>query len=328
MKISKFIKKIFLFLIDIVSIFLTLPAAYLMFFYRRAGTSRLPLTTRLLKRIGVFPIINHYYEPLFDDRHLDQPLDADRHLPGVNLNTASQLELLKSLKFAKELIALQWNKPSERIDKFSFNNFSFESGDAEFLYQFLRMLKPQKIVEIGSGHSTKIARLALQRNAVDTNKLAEHVCVEPFEQPWLEKLDGVQIIRERIEKCNFNWANELKSGDFLFIDSSHMVRPQGDVLKEYLEIIPQLAPGVVVHIHDIFTPKDYLKSWVVDDVKFWNEQYILEAMLSNTTRYEIMAGLNYLKHHHYDLLSLVCPYVTPDREPGSFYFRIRDAKVE
>jgi hypothetical protein len=101
-----------------------------------------------------------------------------------------------------------------------------------------------------------------------------------------------------------------------------MVRPQGDVLKEYLEIFPQLKPGVYVHIHDIFTPKDYPRAWVVDDVRFWNEQYMLEALLTNTHRYEVVAALNFLKHHYPGPLSQVCPYLSADSEPGSFYFRV------
>jgi hypothetical protein len=94
------------------------------------------------------------------------------------------------------------------------------------------------------------------------------------------------------------------------------------VLTEYLQIFPKLNKGVYVHIHDIFTPKDYSKNWVVDDVRFWNEQYLLEALLTNTNRYEIVAALNYLKHHHYDQLLKVCPYLTMNREPGSFYFKV------
>jgi hypothetical protein len=101
-----------------------------------------------------------------------------------------------------------------------------------------------------------------------------------------------------------------------------MIRPQGDVLTEYLQIFPSLKYGVYVHIHDIFTPKDYLKRWIIDDVRFWNEQYLLEALLTNTDRYEIVAALNYLKHHHYDQLREVCPYLTTNSEPGSFYFKI------
>jgi hypothetical protein len=76
------------------------------------------------------------------------------------------------------------------------------------------------------------------------------------------------VIRERVETCGLDWAKELSTGDLLFVNSSHMIRPQGDVLKEYLEIFPLLAFGVYIHIHDIFTPKDYPHQWIVNDVLF------------------------------------------------------------
>jgi predicted O-methyltransferase YrrM len=206
---------------------------------------------------------------------------------------------------------------------FCIHNGSFESGDADFLYQIIRHLKPKKIIEIGSGNSTKIASLALKQNEVESGESTKHICIEPYEQPWLKDLDSITLIRERIEKLQFDWENELNEGDLLFVDSSHMIRPQGDVLTEYLQIFPRLKQGVFVHIHDIFTPKDYLQSWVINDVRFWNEQYLLEALLSNTEKYEVVAALNFLKHHHYDDLLRVCPYLTADREPGSFYFKVR-----
>jgi hypothetical protein len=95
------------------------------------------------------------------------------------------------------------------------------------------------------------------------------------------------------------------------------------VLFEYLEILPQLQSGVIVHVHDVFSPRDYLENWIKRDVRFWNEQYLLEATLGNTSRYEILAALNQLKHDHYEHLKRVCPYLERDQEPGSFYFRIR-----
>ena len=88
-----------------------------------------------------------------------------------------------------------------------------------------------------------------------------------------------------------------KKNDILFIDSSHIIRPQGDVLFEYLEILPILNPGVVVHIHDIFSPKDYLDNWIINDHLFWNEQYLLEAFLSFNNNSPFIDGLlNALKN--------------------------------
>lgn len=291
------------------------------FLFSRLGPTRLPSSTRTLKRIGLFPIRDHYYQPLFNDAHLVRPLSEVRTLPGIDWKLESQVRLLAELGFADELRELHLDRPSQNDLDFHFENGGFESGDAEFLYSMIRRLKPLRVFEIGSGSSTKIAQLALRRNATEDGRIAEHICIEPYEMPWLEQL-GIRVIRERVEDVGLSLFNQLESNDLLFIDSSHMIRPQGDVLFEYLELLPSLANGVFVHVHDIFTPRDYPDQWVRMDVRMWNEQYLLEALLSNTDRYQIVAALNYLKHAEYDQLSAVCPYLTPEREPGSFYVRI------
>lgn len=309
--------------VDFVFALIAIPAAYALLLYRTLGSARFPLTTQLLKRIGVFPVRNHYFEPLFDDRILKAPLNTRRLLPGVDLNESGQVDFLGKLCHSQELIDLNLSKESDDLpETFFINNGSFEAGDADFLFQFIRHIKPNKLVEIGSGHSTKLARIAMQRNFDETDRAYEHICIEPYEQDWLEELSGVRVLRSRVEDCNLNWADYLQAGDLLFVDSSHIIRPQGDVLTEYLEIFPSLRPGVLVHVHDIFTPYDYPKSWVVDDVRFWNEQYLLEALLTHSTRYEVVAALNFLKNSHYDALKRVCPYLDKNHEPGSFYFRV------
>lgn len=308
--------------IDAVLSVLIVPVAYLLLAYRRWGSARLPLTTGRLKRIGIFPLRNHYYEPLFDDRLLSTPLDKPRSLPGIDLNEAGQLAFIRELAFSHELIAFNLIANNESVDNFCIENGAFGRDDADLLYQILRFLKPGKLVEIGSGNSTKIARLAMIKNRADTAGDYRHICIEPYEQTWLESLGDIEVIRQRVEDIGLDLAAELQAGDLLFIDSSHVIRPQGDVLKLYLDILPRLKSGVYVHVHDIFTPRDYLKSWVVDDVRFWNEQYLLEALLSNSRRYEVVAALNYLKYDHYKALAQVCPYLKPDSEPASFYFRI------
>jgi hypothetical protein len=82
---------------------------------------------------------------------------------------------------------------------------------------------------------------------------------------------------------------------------------------------------VNIHIHDIFTPADYtfLQPEARADIRFWNEQYLVEAMLTHSTKLEVIAALNFLKNARYDDLKSVCPYLTPEREPGSFYIRVR-----
>jgi hypothetical protein len=306
--------------LDVLLAVLSVPAALLLLLFRRVGAWRLPITRDLLRTLGVFPIRNHYYEPLFDTRHLARDLSEDRALPGVDLDPEGQLKLLGQLDYAQEIRALGWTGPPLGLE-FRFGN-GFESGDAEFLYAFLRHLKPRRVIEIGSGHSTRVARHALDRNRAETGHAARHVCIEPYEMPWLEQL-GVEVVRRKVEECPPTYFQELEAGDLLFIDSSHVIRPQGDVLFEYLQLLPTLRSGTFVHVHDIFTPRDYLAEWVTDQVKLWNEQYLLEALLTDAPRYRVVAALDYLKRHHFDELRRVCPYLTKEREPGSFYLSIR-----
>lgn len=310
--------------VDVVVAVLSIPAGLILKLYRRYGSRRLPASTRVLRGIGVFPIRDHYYEPMFATHRLPYPLNSPRSLPGIDFNIRGQLDLLSVLDYVDEFERFVEEQKADTTDTgFRVENDSFRSGDAEFLFQIIRHFKPRKLIEIGSGTSTKVARAALAMNAKAGDSRARHICIEPFEQPWLERLSDIELVRSRVEESTIDWAAELGSGDLLFIDSSHIIRPQGDVLHEYLQIIPQLASGVIVHVHDIFSPRDYLENWVRRDVRFWNEQYLLEATLGNSARYEIVAALNLLKHEHYEALRRVCPYLDPGREPGSFYFRIR-----
>ena len=94
------------------------------------------------------------------------------------------------------------------------------------------------------------------------------------------------------------------------------------MLKFYLEILPNLKSGVIIHIHDIFTPKNYLPNWTFDKMRLWNEQYLLEGILLNSNKYEILLSLNYLKNNYYEELLKKCPYLKKETEPGSIYLRV------
>lgn len=309
--------KQFLPLLDILLSPLVLVSALVLKFICILDMRKLFFSKHLFLLTGVYPIRDHYYEPLINHKHLHKPLSQERILPGIKWNEEAQLELLNSFSFQNELEIIPEDYVSDT--EFNFKNGSFESGDAEYLYSLIRTKKPKRIIEIGSGHSTKIARLAIEKNAIiDSEYACDHICIEPYEMPWLEKID-VRVIRKRVEHIEIAFFNQLEMNDILFIDSSHMIRPQGDVLFEFLEIIPILKKGVIVHIHDIFSPRDYPKEWIIKENKFWNEQYLLEAFLSCNNEWEVIGALNYLKNNHYNLLKTKLPMLTNDREPGSFY---------
>jgi hypothetical protein len=286
---------------------------------RRTGVHRLPCCKKVLLLFGVFPIRNHYYEPLFDENEIKYPLSNDRDLPGISWNIDEQLQILDNFLFHAELLNNS-TRNNNNLD-FYFNNGAFESGDAEYWYNFIRFKKPKRIYEIGGGFSTRLGIKAIAKNKEENPEYyCEYICIEPFEMPWLEQT-GVTVCRNKVENVGKEFFSELGDGDILFIDSSHIIRPQGDVLFEYLELLPSLKRGVIVHIHDIFSPKDYLEEWIMKEVKFWNEQYLLEAFLTSNRQWKIIGALNYLHHNHYDKLKEKSPYLTKDREPGSFYIQ-------
>lgn len=306
-------------IMDILLLLLVYPSAIILKIIRRIGVSRLNLCRSALIKIGVFPIRNHYYEPQFDHRKPKKKFSDDRYLPGINWNIQMQIDLIKRFNSSHELLDITDTQP-ETLE-FYFNNGSFESGDAEYWYQLIRTIKPKTIIEIGSGNSTLMAIKAISKNVEDNSMYkCEHICIEPYEMPWLENTN-VLVIKQKVEDMDLDYFLKLHENDILFIDSSHIIRPQGDVLFEYLELLPSLNKGVIVHAHDIFTPKNYLKKWLQDDIRFWNEQYLLEAFLSNNSSWNIIGALNYLHHNHYNKLKSISPFLTPDREPGSFYIQ-------
>lgn len=275
-------------------------AALPMKVFRRLS-DQLPLSHKTLAALGVFPICDHYYEPLFQSKYLNADFDKPRSLSGIDWNERYQLELLNKLRAFANTYSIEVNR-------------NFESADADSWNAIIRYFQPKRIIEVGSGFSTRISLQA----APD----AEITCIEPYEMPWLESTRA-RIVRKRVEHVSRSIFQQLEANDMLFIDSSHIIRPQGDVLVEILEILPLLKSGVIVHFHDIFSPFHYPRKWVVDFVRLWNEQYLLEAFLSFNRDWEILCALSYLSKFHWDEVAGAFPNALSEHGPGSFYIRRR-----
>lgn len=321
MKILKKILNKLKFPIDAFLSIILIPSSLIMLLYRKFGSHKLPISKKILNSIGIFPLTDHYYEPQFNFNRLVKSLHENRNLPGIHLNLDQQLKNISNLIYKNELVELNLENKSPNY-KFSLKNTFFRHGDAEIYYQLIRYLKPKNILEVGSGHSTLIALEAIKKNEENDKIKTQITCIEPYENNWLNNLN-IQVLRKKIEDIEKSYYLNLSNGDMLFIDSSHIIRPQGDVLKIYLEIIPKLNKGVIVHIHDIFTPKNYPSQWLVQENKFWNEQYLLEALIMNDNKYEIFLMLNYLKNNALNELQKICPYMTSHHDPSSFYLKIK-----
>lgn len=217
----------------------------------------------------------HYYEPLPDFRSITtEQINRRRTYPGIDFRWDEQLTLVNELTaYNDELRELE----------FDFDNAFFNGFDAAVYYSLIRHLQPQRVVEIGGGYSTQIANNALARN--ETGKLT---CIEPYPE---ERLNGaklnIELITKRVEEIDLDFFSSLKANDILFIDSSHTVKFGGDVCFEFLEVLPNLKPGVWIHVHDIFFPHDYPEEWLIKRRQAWNEQYLLEAFLSFNSQFSV-----------------------------------------
>ena len=275
----------------------------------------------IFSKIGVFPVIDHYPEPLFQKKNLKRPLNVERQLPGIQWDIDGQAALLKSFSYEKELEKYPLEKPREL--GYYYKCRSFNPGDAEILYSMIRFFKPKRMIEIGSGMSTLLSLDAIKMNKEESGGDCELTCIEPFHMPWLEK-KGVRVIRNLVENVRLDAFKELNAHDILFIDSSHIIRPQGDLLFIFLELLPVLNPGVVVHIHDIFSPADIHEGFLVTEALLYNEQYLLEAFLTCNPRFKVIAALSYLKRHFPQLMFEKCPGMRVHfeiQEPRSFWIK-------
>ena len=278
------------------------------------------------QRMGFHITLNHFYEPIPDTRTLKDELWLKHSdMVGVEMNEEGQVNLLSqfSSKFKDEYE----NFPRFKISipyQYYVNNGTFESVDGEILYCMIRHFKPKKIFEIGSGNSTYLAAQAVLRNKEEDGKECELIAFEPYPNDVLRAgFPGLsKLIPTKIEDVALSKFDELKKNDILFIDSSHVLKIGSDVQYEYLEMLPRLNKGVIVHLHDIFLPAEYPKEWVLRLHIFWTEQYLLQAFLAFNNAFEVLRGGSYMHLKHPDKLEAAfASYKREERWPGSFWMR-------
>ncbi|WP_431284855.1 class I SAM-dependent methyltransferase [Humitalea sp. 24SJ18S-53] len=295
-------------------------AAQTLMMVRRLTPPHAPRAMRVLDRIGLYPLVDHYYEPLINMNRLRHPLDQPRDLPGVVLDVPAAMAMLEDLAPIAELDDVPATRVAGDRPVYHWDNTLFGPLDAWVLHGMVRRHRPRRILEVGCGMSTLVALRAAAMNTADGAPPCVHTCIEPYENPWLAELP-VRLVRTTAETADLSLIEELEAGDILFIDSSHMIRPQGDVLTEVLHWLGRLRPGVIVHIHDVFTPRDYPDAMVRTYRFFWNEQYLVEAFLAFNARFSVLLPLHHLHATHPEETARLCPQqqrpgVTP---PSSFW---------
>jgi len=272
-------------------------------------------------RRGFLPVPLHYYQPIFDAEAIPESVWERKHdLPGIDFNERGQLELLRELaRFGPEC---SW--PERASSGYYAQNGTFGYSSAALLHAMIRHFAPGRLIEVGAGMSTLLIRSALELNGAG---LLTTIDPNPREQVR-DLPERSEIIAEPVERMPVEVFEGLERNDMLFIDSSHVVRTGGDVNYLYLDVLPRLAPGVIVHIHDIQLPYEYHKAYSTRRNAprlFWTEQYLLQAFLTHNPRWEILLAGYWAQREQPDLFQAAFPHWRPDahRLTTSFYMRAR-----
>jgi methyltransferase family protein len=241
---------------------------------------------------------NHYYWPLNDisflRRHPDiwlrpsVPADIEWDLDG-------EFRLLEEITpYFAELVDVPAG-PLTRAGEFVWENASLLPGDARVYYGILRKLKPRRVVEVGAGWSSLLMAQAVSRNA----RACEVTLIEP-DPPWdvLGELPtDWELVEDRVQFADTAIFERLSPGDVLFYDGSHCIGTGSDVNWIFFEVLPRLAPGVWIHVHDLAWPWDYPWQWILDEGLSWNEQYFVQAFLMNNDAYRVRLAVAMLWAH-------------------------------
>jgi hypothetical protein len=260
---------------------------------------------RRLQDIGINVLPAHFYWPIPSMKSLGRKNWSECSVSeALDLRLAEQTRRLEAdlMRFAAE-----WDFPERPVQceyEFNFNNGFFERVDAEIAYSMVRHHKPRAILEVGSGNTTKLLAAALRKNE-EEGFHGDLISIDPHpESVLLKGFPGLTgLIPEPVERLSVYMFRTLGPGDILFLDSSHVVAVGNDVVYEYLRILPQLHAGVIVHIHDIFTPLDYPKKFVMDNLCFWSEQYLLEAFLSYNRAFRVLWASSAMQWFHSEMLA-------------------------
>lgn len=261
----------------------------------------------------------HFYSPipsLSDVRRREDKLFGVLPLtiPGIDLRETGQIKLFEALCAYYPEQPFSDTKTAQR--RFFFDNPNFSYGEAVILYCMMRHLKPKKIIEVGCGYSSCAI---LDANELFFNSSIACTFIEPYPnllQSLIRPADlkRIQVLRTPLQEAPLDLFSTLSSGDILVIDSTHVSKIGSDVNQLLFEVLPALAEGVYIHIHDICYPFEYPKAWIYQG-RSWNEAYLLRAFLQYNTAFEIVFFNSYFGLLHGDKLAAGMPLCA--KNPGS-----------
>lgn len=243
-----------------------------------------PRLRAVARRLGYHLVRADYYSPI-PDRWSPMLWENPAPMAGVDLRLTESIALLRELAPFIVEYAPPGGPPGTKHGYYHLNGF-YPQTDAEVLFAMIRRARPRRVIEIGAGWSSRVIADALDQNSADGATAEEHRAFDPFPTRHLRSLD-VPVEAVAAQEIPLPVFAGLGAGDVLFIDTTHTVKPGNDVVRLVLEVLPALAPGVLVHIHDVFLPFSYPEFMFRGGV-FWQEQYLVQAFLAFNPRFEVV----------------------------------------
>jgi predicted O-methyltransferase YrrM len=270
-------------------------------------------TARAIRAVVAHPPYatpGHFYSPITTNDDIGRPLKWTG-APGVDMREAEQLAMASRLG---PLLAEPPPGP-----RYKAANDMYGPGDAAVFRGMLAQFRPARLIEVGSGYSTAVALDEADRN--DDLSGLEITCIEPYPDRLLGLLGGadrerITLLRQPVQELPLTTYERLGPGDVLFIDSTHVVKTGSDVVWLFLHVLPALAPGVVVHIHDVFWPFEYPDTWLRQH-RDWTEAYLAHAFLLGNSQWQIEFFSSWFWRCHSELV----PGSLNAEQPGSIWIR-------
>jgi hypothetical protein len=260
----------------------------------RAVVRGYSLARAMAERCGLQFMVKTYYSPIPDLRGLSPATwsEADP-MRGIGFDIDAQVAFLEA-ELSDSLMEFGSDEMVDARYRYDVDNPSYLPPDAQVLFAVIRRLRPRTIVELGSGQTSRVIAQACRMNAADGHE-SIYRAFDPFPTAIDAGLPGLsELVRIDAQKVPEEVFANLKSGDVLFVDTTHTVKVGSEVNRIILRILPQLAPGVFVHFHDIYLPYEYPRFLFEEYALYWAEKYLLQAFLCMNPEFEVVCAVHAL----------------------------------
>lgn len=293
-------------------------------FRRRHALEEYYALRRLARRLGYHLVNANYYSPIPDLDSLPADVWSEAaEMPGVAWDIEAQARFVsEELATLMAEFAAPADPPGTATGFYLRNDF-FSGLDAEILYAMVRWARPRRVLELGAGFSTLVIASAAARNRAEGAEV-RHDVFDPFPSPVLAPVRAVIDLHPTpATAVPLSRFLELEAGDILFIDTTHTVKPGSDVIHLLLGALPQVAPGVVIHIHDFYRPFEYPRALMEVFGAYWQEHYLVQAFLCLNGDFDVLCANHALLRCRADDVKGWLPGLDEYAQPSSLWLRRR-----